>query len=211
MAVWKLPRATSVERLTVTPAQGEILYDTTSNKLYLGNGATAGGVEVSGGGGGGGSSEPDYQSDWFVIERTNIPPSNWTSGDVTTLTHSLGTSCPRIQIFAQCIADQIDNTIADSVEVSGGGVSANQIVAGQIYTLHSNANPYWDLNLSGGPNSDPNYCGLFHTFTTTNAMKIAAGNQGIFKIDNVMSAYGQQVYRCYIKVCLWDIGVSATI
>lgn len=40
---------TRAQRLSVTPKDGELIYDTNEEKLYVGNGHTVGGVEVSGG------------------------------------------------------------------------------------------------------------------------------------------------------------------
>lgn len=37
------------QRLSFTPAPGELIYDTNERKLYVGDGRTVGGVEVSGG------------------------------------------------------------------------------------------------------------------------------------------------------------------
>jgi hypothetical protein len=42
----RIRRGTSSQRLAITPASGELIFDTTQTKLYVGNGSTAGGVEV---------------------------------------------------------------------------------------------------------------------------------------------------------------------
>lgn len=46
----------TVAREAITPPKGQAIYDTDLNKGYLGDGATAGGVEIGSGGGGGGGS-----------------------------------------------------------------------------------------------------------------------------------------------------------
>ena len=53
----KIRRGTNAERLTVTPAEGELIYTTDTKELYIGDGTTVGGklVTSSGGGGGGGT------------------------------------------------------------------------------------------------------------------------------------------------------------
>ena len=56
----KIRRGTDAERLTITPAEGELIYTTDTRKLYVGDNATAGGVFVTGTGytgsaGGGGA------------------------------------------------------------------------------------------------------------------------------------------------------------
>ena len=43
---FKIRRGTNAERLTITPAQGELIYTTDNKKLYVGDGTTVGGVAV---------------------------------------------------------------------------------------------------------------------------------------------------------------------
>jgi len=51
MGILKVPRATTAELAAITPAQGELVYDTTTDQLKKGDGATVGGVPVGEGGG----------------------------------------------------------------------------------------------------------------------------------------------------------------
>ena len=44
-------RGTDAQRLTITPAEGEPLYATDTHALYVGDGTTMGGIQISGGGG----------------------------------------------------------------------------------------------------------------------------------------------------------------
>jgi len=44
----KIRRGTNAERLTITPAEGELIYTTDTKNLYVGDGATVGGKIVSG-------------------------------------------------------------------------------------------------------------------------------------------------------------------
>jgi hypothetical protein len=46
MSVLKLPRITTAERTGLTPAASEMLFDTTLNRVFIGDGATIGGVEI---------------------------------------------------------------------------------------------------------------------------------------------------------------------
>jgi hypothetical protein len=46
----KLRRGVNADRTGITPAQGEPIYTTDTKKLYIGDGTTAGGVEIGGGG-----------------------------------------------------------------------------------------------------------------------------------------------------------------
>lgn len=49
-------RGTDAQRTAVTPAAGEPLWVTDTTKLYVGDGTTAGGIEIAGGGGTGGGA-----------------------------------------------------------------------------------------------------------------------------------------------------------
>ena len=44
---FKIRRGTNAERLTITPAEGELIYTTDTKKLYVGDGATTGGTAVT--------------------------------------------------------------------------------------------------------------------------------------------------------------------
>lgn len=46
----KLRRGLNADRTGITPAEGEPIYTTDTKKLYIGDGTTAGGVEIGGGG-----------------------------------------------------------------------------------------------------------------------------------------------------------------
>ena len=48
----QIRRGTTAERLTITPLVGELILDTSTNQLYVGNGSTVGGVIVTSAGGG---------------------------------------------------------------------------------------------------------------------------------------------------------------
>lgn len=43
---FKIRRGTNAERLTITPAQGELIYTTDTKKLYVGDGSTVGGTAI---------------------------------------------------------------------------------------------------------------------------------------------------------------------
>ena len=42
----KLRRGTDLQRLTITPQEGELLYTTDTKKLYVGDGSFAGGRQL---------------------------------------------------------------------------------------------------------------------------------------------------------------------
>lgn len=48
MATIRIRRGTEASRTSLTPSQGEPLYTTDEKKLYIGDGATAGGVQIGG-------------------------------------------------------------------------------------------------------------------------------------------------------------------
>lgn len=50
MSQWKLPRITTSDRTGFTPDQSEILFDTDLDRAYIGDGSTAGGLQLAVGG-----------------------------------------------------------------------------------------------------------------------------------------------------------------
>jgi len=72
---------TTDERTAITPAEGELIYDTDLGSLYIGDGVTQGGVAVGGGGGGGG----DYTfSSEFTVTGAGGVSINTISGSKIT-------------------------------------------------------------------------------------------------------------------------------
>jgi hypothetical protein len=53
-------RGTDAQRTAVTPAAGEPIWVTDTQALYVGDGSTAGGIEITGGGGGGAPTNLSY-------------------------------------------------------------------------------------------------------------------------------------------------------
>ena len=51
----QLRRGTDAQRTAITPAAGEPIWVTDTQELYVGDGSTAGGIQIAGGGGGGGA------------------------------------------------------------------------------------------------------------------------------------------------------------
>jgi len=46
----QIRRGTNADRLTITPAEGELIYTTDTKLLYVGDGSTVGGLEITDGG-----------------------------------------------------------------------------------------------------------------------------------------------------------------
>jgi hypothetical protein len=81
----RIRRGTSVQRTGITPVSGELIFDTTQNKLYVGNGSTAGGVEVVAGqiGGNLGSNINLNNFDIIGTGNINITGTITASGTIT--------------------------------------------------------------------------------------------------------------------------------
>lgn len=87
----KIRRGTTAQRLLITPAEGEIIYDTTTGALYVGNGTTAGGNEVVSGSVGGNLVSDLVLSGYNITGAGNIningtitATGNITLGDANT-------------------------------------------------------------------------------------------------------------------------------
>lgn len=88
MAKWKAPRATTVERNSITPDAGELIYDEDENAFYYGDGVTAGGIKFD--------SSPAGQSDtgwasYVDTTYTSGSPLTVSAGVVTKLPNNAGT------------------------------------------------------------------------------------------------------------------------
>lgn len=87
----KIRRGTTAQRLLITPAEGEIIYDTTTGALYVGNGTTAGGNQVVSGSVGGNLVSDLVLSGYNITGAGNIningtitATGNITLGDANT-------------------------------------------------------------------------------------------------------------------------------
>ncbi len=81
----RIRRGTSAQRTGITPVSGELIFDTTQNKLYVGNGSTAGGVEIVAGqiGGNLGSNVNLNNFDITGTGNINITGTITASGTIT--------------------------------------------------------------------------------------------------------------------------------
>lgn len=68
----RIRRGTSVQRTSITPVSGELIFDTTQNKLYVGNGSTAGGLEVVAGSIGGNVGSNINLNNFDIVGTGNI-------------------------------------------------------------------------------------------------------------------------------------------
>lgn len=85
MAKFLPPRTTTNIRIANTPAQGELLFDTDTNKLYIGDGITIGGIEVGTGASTGGSGTGltyEYKISNFTANPNTINGVSTESGSI---------------------------------------------------------------------------------------------------------------------------------
>lgn len=80
---FQIRRGTEAERVSITPAVAEPIFTTDTNRLYVGNGVTPGGIRVSG-------DIPESIND---LSDVSLPPSP-NSGDVLTWNGSTFTASP---------------------------------------------------------------------------------------------------------------------
>lgn len=80
MSIFKLPRLTTTQRIAITPELAELIYDTTDNTVYRGDGATAGGLPL-------GAGSPSF------IHTQASAATTWT------VNHNLGFR-PAVEVFS---------------------------------------------------------------------------------------------------------------
>lgn len=107
----KLRRGTNTQRLSITPAEGELIYTTDTKKLYIGDGTTAGGTAVN-------FSNPFPD----ILELTNTAESTGTTAGALIVTGGVGigkdvNTGGRLRVFG-------------SVDLVYGGASGNVLNIG---------------------------------------------------------------------------------
>lgn len=129
------------------------------------------------------SQTSDYDSGWFTLNDHNG------DSDVLTKTHNLDYQMPIIHVYAKLTATQVSSYVAGT---------SSQLIAGAIYPLSINMHD----------NTGSYNIGTYIQFTDVNSLKIVAGNDGIFAIDNINGgAYGR-VHQCEVRILLWKLGAS---
>jgi hypothetical protein len=124
-------RGTNNQRLTVTPAQGEIIYTTDTKNLFVGDGTTLGGNLITGTFAGGTLSSNLNTSTFLITNSTNLT-INGGNGAVT------GTSITATTGFigSYYLGSNSINTSTGSISINGatGTVTANSFVWPNTYT-----------------------------------------------------------------------------
>ena len=86
MPAIQIRRGLEANRTSITPAPGELIYITDTDKVYVGDGATAGGIEVGAGGGPSIGQENDNASSGNYTITTG---KNMVSGGPIEITHTI--------------------------------------------------------------------------------------------------------------------------
>ena len=68
----QIRRGTNAERLTITPESGEPIWTTDTKELYVGDGSTAGGINIGGASPSGDSDQALFTTSTVRFERVNI-------------------------------------------------------------------------------------------------------------------------------------------
>jgi len=122
----QLRRGTTVQRMAITPDNGEPCWDEDEKKLYVGDGTTAGGVEVAGGGGT--TSPLTTKGDLYTFDTDNARLPVGSDGYILS-------------------ADSTETTGLKWIPNSGGGSGSGGIAG--AYDIEAGGSPtYTDLGLS---------------------------------------------------------------
>jgi hypothetical protein len=134
-------RGTDAQRTAVTPAAGEPIWVTDTTKLYVGDGTTAGGIEIAGGGGGGAPTNASYvvlgTNASLSAERALVISTGLSSTDAGAngnLTIALATHAASF-IGSGTVALARGGLAADISTTGGAGFVLKQTSAGAAVTV----------------------------------------------------------------------------
>jgi hypothetical protein len=134
-------RGTDAQRTAVTPAAGEPVWVTDTTKLYVGDGTTAGGIEIAGGGGGGAPTNASYvvlgTNASLSAERALVISTGLSSTDAGAngnLTIALATHAASF-IGSGTVALARGGLAADISTTGGAGFVLKQTSAGAAVTV----------------------------------------------------------------------------
>jgi hypothetical protein len=134
-------RGTDAQRTAVTPAAGEPVWVTDTTKLYVGDGTTAGGIEIAGGGGGGAPTNASYvvlgTNASLSAERVLVVSTGLSSTDAGAngnLTIALATHAASF-IGSGTVALARGGLAADISTTGGAGFVLKQTSAGAAVTV----------------------------------------------------------------------------
>lgn len=149
----QIRRGTDAERVTITPVEGELIYTTDDQRLYVGDGTTVGGIQITG------YTNEDaqdtvngmFQAGSHVgISFTYNDAGDAISAevDLSTYTGTVTGSAFKGSIFADdstLLVDAVDGTFNMDGTIKGHIVPDQD----EVYDLGSASNKFRDLYLSG--------------------------------------------------------------
>lgn len=143
----RLRRGTDLERLTIVPAAGELIYTTDTKKLYIGDGSITGGNEVS-------TEIKGLLADDLYLSTYKLLGSGLELDGLTgNITANMITGDLLGSVFANDSTKLIDSTlgkIIGPIEVSINDVSILGGNAGQVLTTDGAGNLTWTYGSGGG-------------------------------------------------------------
>lgn len=152
----QLRRGLNADRVGTTFAEGEPIWTTDTNVLYVGDGVTPGGIEVAGGGGGGGVTEIIAGSNITVNTSTGAVTISGQPGGVTSIIAGtnidVSTSTGAVTISLQSTSTYQNLEVIDTLtagEQLSFGTGTYRLVWGQ--TSPGSDNQFF-INGTGGSN-----------------------------------------------------------
>jgi hypothetical protein len=136
----KIRRGTNSERLTIIPAEGELLYTTDTKKIFVGDGTTTGGSLVTGGLSG-------NLADNLYLDNHNIIGQNLTvNGRTGTISAASVTAHLRGSVYADdstVLVDSIQGKVVGPIDVDVTSVRIAGGTSGQVLTTNGNGVISW--------------------------------------------------------------------
>jgi Major tropism determinant N-terminal domain len=189
----KIRRGTQTQRLNIVPAQGELVFDVTQNKLYIGNGSTAGGIEVVGGVIGGSLGSNVNLGGFDITGTGNI--------NITGTITASGTITANGDIV-------LGNADTDNVQF-GADINSNIVPNTNSLTLGTSAKPWQTTFAQNISNNSSDITVLSRLSLTNNIVPNINGTLSVGTGDRRLAAtYTNEVYTEGLRLFQNDISTT---
>jgi len=143
MGILKIPRISTTDRTPLVLEEGELVYDITNDKIYKGDGSTAGGIEVGAGG-----LKYDLTTGNGAAYVSDLSIAGYFDGDAYLIEFHVNNSSitPTISIGGLAAKTIVKN--------ANDALAVGDILAGKIYLISYDGTNFQLTTLGGGGSGD---------------------------------------------------------